>query len=105
MANEELVIYINCDNTVLISNLKVARTAGAVTTGTITMTLKDLNGVAVTGASALSLTYSSPYWYGTIPYSITLTEKKKYQIVISATDGTFTVEPHIKVRAEYYYGE
>ena len=114
MSEIEKPIYINCDNTIEIDGLRNSRLASSslatsyINSGTVTMTLYDADNVAVTGATALALAYvtsSDGDWYGTIPYSVALTENAKYTLVITATDGTYRVVVYQKLRAEYYYGE
>lgn len=109
MADIEVPIYINCDNTIELDGLRNARTPTSfINSGTVTLNLYDADGIAVTGATSLTMTYTTSSdgdWYGTIPSTVTLTENAKYTAKITATDGTYTVNIYIKMRAEYYYGE
>lgn len=111
MADLEIPIYIGCDNTFELDGLRNARTPTSyVNSGSGSFVLYDPDGVAVTNASSLTMTYATSSdgdWYVTIPASATvlLTENYKYNGKCTMTDGTYTVIIWTKFRAEKYYGE
>ena len=90
--SSQITIYRNNDN--LVENptpMTRASTGAYVNDASVTMTLKDANGDAVSGASSLSLTYvtdSNGRYQGTIPYTVSLTAGAVYTLEITGTSGS-----------------
>lgn len=87
-----LTIYRNNDNLVQNPTPMTRSSDGAyVNDATVTMTLKDSAGAAVSGASGLSLTYvtdSNGRYQGTLPYTLSLTAGEDYTLEITGTTGS-----------------
>ena len=90
----QITIYRGNDNLVENPTPMTRSSTGAyVNDASVTMTLKDSNGDAVVGASALSLAYvsdSNGRYQGTLPSSLTLTAGATYTLEITATSGSTT---------------
>ncbi len=79
------------DNLVELENLKNHATGAYINDATVTMTLKDQSGSAVTGATGLSMAYvtgSNGTYRATIPYTISCTSHRSYTVEVTADAGS-----------------
>jgi len=97
-----LAIYVNSDTLIELSALKRSATDTYVNDATVTMTLKDVNGVAlVTGTSMAYVAGSNGKYQGTLQNTLTLTAGYKYFLEITATRGTEVLFKRILCYAVY----
>ena len=83
-----ITLYPANDNVVETTALRFSSTGAAVTAATITTTLKDTNGTAVTGADTLSMAHAGDGVYRTyITDSVSLTVGATYTLT---TTGSVT---------------
>ncbi len=97
-------IYISADNLVEWDGLKDASNGNYLNSATVTFTLKDSAGTAVTGASAIAMTYvalSNGKYQGTLESTVSLTEGGKYWLEVTATSGTIVGFRRIECYATY----
>jgi len=88
MPNE--AIYISADNLVSWEGMVNESTDEYINDAVVTFTLKTVAGVAVTGASAISMTYqtaSDGNYHGILESTVTLTADTQYYLEIIATSG------------------
>lgn len=90
--SSQITIYRLNDNLVSNPTPMTRSSSGAyVNDATVTMTLKDSSDVAVSGASALPMSYvtdSNGLYQGTLPNTLSLTAGATYTLEISATSGS-----------------
>jgi len=83
-------LAIGCDNLVSWFDPKDALDGSSIDDATGTVTLKDSDGNAVTGANELTVSYTAGpprRYYATIPSTITLTEGAVYYVEFILTDA------------------
>ena len=83
-------LYLNSDNIVEVENLTNALTGELVTTATVNVTLTDLNGNEVSGATfpALLTHAGSGTYQGLLPNTLSLSTRKQYKALYTADAGT-----------------
>lgn len=98
-----LALYVGEDMAIQMIGLRDAITGSYVNDATMTYTLKTAAGVAVTGASAISMAYvaaSDGNYRGTMDAAVsgTLTNETVYYLEITVSGSVFR---RIKCKAEY----
>lgn len=103
-----LTLYVSADNTIRIKSddvagLLAASDGSSITDATVTFTLKDSDNATVSGASAISMTYSATteYYQGTLESTVSLTAEAIYYLEITATSGTKNGFWRTECRAAY----
>jgi len=101
-----LAVYINSDNRVRWDRMKDARDDSYVNTATVTFTLKNEDGTAIVGASAVSMPYvalSDGRYQGTLPRaaSTLLTPGQKLFLELTATRGSAVAFRRLQCTAAY----
>ncbi len=79
------------DNLIEWDDMDRATDDAYVNDASVTMTLKDSTGAAVTGATSLTMSYvsgSKGKYQGVIPYTVSLTAGSAYTLEITADSGT-----------------
>jgi hypothetical protein len=97
-------IYISSSNPVEVAGLKDKTTGSYVNSATVTFTLKNSANAAVSGATAVAMTYvvaSNGKYQGTLPNTVSLTEGAKYWLEITATSSTLVGFRRIECYATY----
>lgn len=90
--SSQITLYVSNDN--LVQNptpMRRSSTGAYVNDASVTMTLKDSAGAAVTGATSLTLSYvtdSNGLYAGTVPFSVSLTAGAVYTLEITGTSGS-----------------
>lgn len=93
-----IALYIGSTNLIQICGVTDALSGDPLTDATLTMSLTDGYGNAISGATNLSLTYNGgltpPAYVGTIPSSVMIIEGGRYilQIAMSETVGNVELE-------------
>ena len=87
-----LTLYIGADNLIVYQDMEDSADGSAVNDATVTMTLKNAAGTAVENASDLTLSYAGSVnghreYQGVIPATISLTNRAKYSLEITAASS------------------
>ena len=99
-----MLIYINADNLIEYDGMRRASDETYINDATVTFTLKDSNGNAVTGATTVAMAYvsgSDGKYQGTLDSTVTLTENAYYTVEFTATSGTLNDFRRLSVQAKY----
>jgi multidrug efflux pump subunit AcrB len=101
-----LAIHVSSTTLIRVDKARSARSAGGyVNTATVTMTLYNSAGTAVTGASNLPLSYvtgTDGRYEGTLPSTLSLTPGASYLLVVTIDPGGGQpTQRRIACRAEY----
>ncbi len=100
-----MTIFLDSDNLISLTELRSLSTGAYITDATVTATLKDADGVAVSGASGMVLSYvvgSNATYHGFIPVAAaaTLTLGDTYYLELTATSGKVTMRK-LALTAQY----
>ena len=85
------VIHLANDTVVEVRGLMNEVSGDVLNSATVTATLKDAAGVAVTGASSLAMSYvtgSTGVYRVTLPYTLSLSPNGRYTLHIDANAGS-----------------
>lgn len=88
----EAHLFLGNDTSVELIGLNRSDTDAYVNDATVTFTLKDSNGTAVTGAENISMSYvssSNGQYRGTLQDTVTLTNGGTYYLEVTATGAGF----------------
>ena len=101
-------IYMSADCLVSWEGMQNESTDAYINDATVTFTLKDSAGVAVSGAEDVSMTYQSATdgnYHGVLESTVTLTESAHYHLELTATSGGIVGFRRWPVVARYDEGE
>jgi len=96
--------WIDSDNVVQITGLKDVVTGNYINDATITATMADKNGNAVSGVGTITFTYTSGSngdYCGEVPAAAGLTDGEQYTLTITAVGGGFQLVLKVTRRAAY----
>lgn len=85
-------LYIDTDDCIRLSGLKDVVTDAYVNDATVTATVYDSDGIAVSGAEDLSIPYiadSNGNYAGQVPNTVTITKDAEYEVEVTAVKGDF----------------
>jgi hypothetical protein len=97
-------VYISSSNLIEIDGLKDASNSAYVNDATVTFTLRNSANAAVSGATAVAMTYvvaSNGKYQGTLPNTVSLTEGAKYWLEITSTKSPLVGFRRIECYATY----
>ena len=83
-------LYVGCDNVVEVDELKNELTGSYMNSATVTFDVFDSDGVAVSDAAAVSMSYvaaSNGKYQGVLESAVALVEGNFYTVVVSIVQG------------------
>jgi len=99
-----ITVFISTDNVIEWKGLQRVTDDKWVKNATVTFTLKDTDGNAITGADGVSMPYlagSDGTYQGTLPSTVSLTEGASYYLEVTATSSSGNGFRRIQCVARY----
>jgi len=96
--------WIDSDNAVQITGLKDVVTGSYINNATVTATMTDSSGSAVSGVGTINFTYisgSDGNYAGEVPAAAELTDGQQYTLTVTAAGGGFQLVVKVTRRAAY----
>jgi hypothetical protein len=98
-----MALYIESDNLITVSDLTNVLTGATIENATITATLFDADGEAVTGAEDISVPWvaSASKYAGEIPDTVELDEHEQYTLQVVIESGLTKLTMRVPVAARW----